>query len=56
MRAVIDRCAQQPFRLEWATTMESDYADMTAADMSHLAKQYLDNEKALQVIAVCEGK
>ena len=56
MRAVIDRCAQQPFRLEWATTMESDYADMTAADMSRLAKQYLDNEKALQVIAVCEGK
>jgi zinc protease len=56
LRAVIDRCIQQPFRLEWAATMETDYAAMTAADLSKLAKQYLDNEKALQVIAVCEGK
>jgi zinc protease len=56
MRSVVDRCAQQPFRLEWAGTMESDYANITADDMSQLAQLYLENEKALQVIAVCEGK
>jgi zinc protease len=54
--SVFDRSATQPFRVEWATTMEADYANMTAAELSELAKQYLDNDKALQVIGVCEGK
>lgn len=54
--SVLDRAATQPFRVEWAATMESDYTAITAEELSALAKQFLDNEKALQVIAVCEGK
>lgn len=56
MGSVFDRSATQPFRIEWAGTMEADYTAMTAAELSELAKQYLDNDKALQVIGVCEGK
>lgn len=54
--SVFDRSAVQPFRREWAETMESDYAVMTAQELSELAKQYLINDKALQVIGVCEGQ
>jgi len=53
--SVFDRSGVQPFRVEWAATMEADYANMTAAELSALAKQYLDNDKALQVIGVCDG-
>jgi zinc protease len=55
MNSVLARVASQPFRALWAESMESDYAGMTAADVSALAKRYLGNERALQVIAVCEG-
>ncbi len=54
--SVYDRAAVQPFRREWADSMEADYAAMTAQELSALAKQYLDNERALQVIGVCEGQ
>ncbi|HEX3135431.1 MAG TPA: insulinase family protein [Planctomycetota bacterium] len=54
--SVFDRAGVQPFRVEWAATMEDDYANMTAAELSALARQYLDNDKALQVIGVCEGQ
>jgi zinc protease len=56
MASVFDRAATQPFRIDWAGTMESEYAAMTAAELSALAKQYLDNDQALQVIGVCEGR
>ena len=54
--SVLDRAAVQPFRIEWAASMEADYAAMTAAELSALAKQYLDNDLALQVIGVCDGQ
>ena len=54
--SVFERAAAQPFRVEWATTMESDFAKVTAAEISALAKQYLNNGKALQIIGVCDGK
>ena len=53
--SVFGRAAWQPFRAEWADTMETDYAAITAADIAKLARQYLINDHALQVIAVCEG-
>ena len=56
MGSVFDRAAVQPFRREWADTMENDYTAMTAQELSELAKQYLGNDKALQVIGVCEGQ
>lgn len=54
--SVYDRSAVQPFRRAWADSMEADYAAMTAQELSDLAKQYLINDKALQVIGVCEGQ
>ena len=42
--------------LTQADMMEADYAAISAEDISELAKTYLRNEQALQVIAVCEGK
>ncbi len=56
MRSVLSEIAQQPFRLAWANNMEADYAVINAEELSLLAKQFLINDKALQVIAVCEGK
>lgn len=56
MGSVFDRVASQPFRREWADSMENDYAAMTAQELSDLAKLYLNNDKALQVIGVCEGQ
>ena len=53
--SVFGRAAWQPFRTTWADTLESDYAAITAADISALARKYLINDHALQVIAVCEG-
>ena len=56
LSSVFDKAATQPFRVEWATTMESDYTKVTAAELSALAKQYLNNDMALQIIGVCDGK
>lgn len=56
LSSVFDKAASQPFRVEWATTMESDYTKVTADELSVLAKQYLNNDKALQIIGVCDGK
>jgi zinc protease len=53
--SVLDRAAAQPFRVDWAATMEADYAAITADEISALARQYLDNDQALQVIGVCDG-
>ncbi|MBA3938240.1 MAG: insulinase family protein, partial [Planctomycetes bacterium] len=54
--SVLSRAMTQPFRIDWATTMEADYASITALDLSQLAKQYLIAGKALQVVGVCTGK
>ena len=54
--SVLSRAMTQPFRIDWATTMEADYGSITALDLSQLAKQYLVNAKALQVVGVCTGK
>jgi zinc protease len=54
--SVLSRAAAQPFRLDWAATMEADYDAITAAELSDLAKRYLDNDRAFQVVGVCLGK
>jgi zinc protease len=53
---VLLRAAAQPFRLDWAMSMEDDYAAITAADLSALAARYLDNAKAVQVTGLCTGR
>ncbi|MBA2481986.1 MAG: insulinase family protein, partial [Planctomycetes bacterium] len=53
--SVMARCRDQPFRLDWAATMEEDYAAITAAEVGDLAKRFLVNDRALQVVGVCTG-
>lgn len=55
LSSVLERCQEQPFRLDWAASMEDDYARITVDDVNALAKRYLDNSKVLQVIGVCAG-
>ncbi len=55
LSSVLERLPEQPFRLDWAAAMEADYAAITAAELSVLAAQYFDNDKALTVTGVCVG-
>ena len=49
------RSQQQPFRLDWARTMEADFAAITAEDLTALAARYLV-AKPLVVIGICSGE
>jgi len=55
LNTVMARSQQHPQRLEWAATMEADYAAISAAELSELAKRYLAGE-TLVVVGVCSGK
>lgn len=52
---VLMRSQQQPFRLEWAESMEADFASITPADLTALAARYLAAEP-LVVVGVCPGE
>jgi len=54
LSAVVDRVGWQPFRLDWADSMQTDIAGITAADLTRLAKDYLRGEP-LVVIGVSLG-
>jgi zinc protease len=53
---VMSRGQVQPQRIEWAKSMEADFASITTEEVSALAKKYLINDKAFQVIGVCAGE
>ena len=52
---VLNFLPTQPFRLEWARTMEQDCQAITIEEVSALAKQCLVNGRALQGVARCDG-
>lgn len=52
---VMPRLATQPFRLAWAADIEADFAAVTAAELSSLAKRFLRRDRALLVIGVSTG-
>jgi len=54
LSSVVDRVGWQPFRLDWADSMQTDIAGITAADLTRLAKDYLRGEP-LVVIGVSPG-
>jgi zinc protease len=56
LSSVLERAQEQPFRLDWAQSMEEDYGSITAADINELARRYLVNGHALQIIGVCRGE
>lgn len=43
-------------KMEWARTMEADYASITAEDIRHVAEKFLDNGKSATVVIVPESK
>lgn len=49
---VLPRLATQPFRLEWARGIETDFAAVTADELSGLATKFLVRSRALTVIGV----
>ncbi len=51
---VMPRLATQPFRLDWARDIETDYQAITAAELSALARRYLVRSAALVVIGVAQ--
>lgn len=53
---VMPRLATQPFRLTWAAEIEPDFAAVTAAELSILAKRFLGHEHALVVVGISTGK
>ena len=46
---------RHPEQLDWARVMEKDYAAIHLGDINSLAKQYLDNRKAAEMIVVPES-
>ena len=47
---VLSRSQEQPQRLAWAQSMESDYAAITVPEINKLAEQYLKEDKAISVL------
>ncbi len=52
---ILSRSWQQPLRLGWADTIQTDHAAITAAEISDLARTTFVPGKALIVIATCPG-
>lgn len=50
LNAVLTRLATQPFRVQWAHTIQQDFAAVTPAELSSLAKRFLLNGKAVIVV------
>jgi zinc protease len=47
---VLTGSKQFPQQIEWSRTIQTDYADITSRELSQLAAQYLDNEKAAAIV------
>ena len=54
--SVLSGAQEQPERLDWARTRQSDTESITAAELSALAKQFLDPAKASEFLSVPEPK
>ena len=54
LSSVLSQCQQQPYRLDWARSMTSDFASIRIDDVNALAKEYLGKDKAVQVLVVTE--
>ncbi|MFW5901440.1 MAG: M16 family metallopeptidase [Thermodesulfobacteriota bacterium] len=48
--SVLKGASRHPQQLEWSRSFLSDYQSITAAELSRLAKQYLDNPAAARLI------
>jgi len=51
LSTVLNGSEKYPRQLEWSRTIMSDYASITKEEVSAIARQYLDNQKATIIIA-----
>jgi zinc protease len=56
LNSVMSGSGRYAQKLDWARSMEKDYAAITAADIKALAEKFLDNGKAATVAIVPESK
>jgi zinc protease len=56
MGSVLSRAQEKPEVLDWARTRTSDFENITAAELSALAKSYLGSDHASRVVIVPAGK
>jgi zinc protease len=54
LNSVLVGASQHPQQLEWARTIEKDYAAISAADVSSLTRRYLKNDQAAVVVITPE--
>lgn len=50
LNTVLSGSKKHPRQLDWSRTIMNDYASITKEELSALAKQYLDNDKAAVII------
>ncbi len=50
LNTVLSGSAKHPQQLDWSRTIMDDYASITKDELSVLAKQYLNNDKAAVII------
>lgn len=50
LNTVLSGSARHPQQLDWSRTIMDDYAFITKGELSVLAKQYLNNDKAAVII------
>jgi zinc protease len=48
--SVLTGASRQPEQLDWARSMESDYASVQMAEIAALARKYMRNERAAAII------
>ena len=56
LNSVMSGSGRYAQKLDWARSMETDYAAITAADIKAMAEKFLDNGKAATVVIVPESK
>ncbi len=49
LNSVLISAWEHPRRIEWARTMTEDFASITVDDLTQLAREYLDSERALRL-------
>jgi len=50
LKSVLTESVRYPQQIEWCRTIKKDYESITAAELSELARIYLDNTKAASII------
>ena len=56
LNTVLSGSKKHPRQLDWSRTIMDDYASITKGELSALAKQYLDNDKAAVIIVKPEQR